>query len=49
MPLQRGSSNIAISNNIKKLRKEGYKSKQAIAIALDKAGKSKKTAKRKKK
>ena len=45
MPLAKGSSSKAIS----KLRGEGYPQKQAVAIALDKAGKSKKRKPRKKK
>lgn len=48
MPLRRGSSNETVSSNIRKLRDEGYPQKQAVAIALDKAGKSRKRRKTKK-
>ena len=46
MPLTTGSSDKAVSSNIKKLKGEGYPKKQAIAIALDKAGKGKKNESR---
>ncbi len=41
MPLQKGSSKQAISNNIKTEMAAGKPQKQAIAIAMSEAGKSK--------
>lgn len=41
MPLKRGSSQATVSTNIAELRHAGHKESQAIAIAMDKAGKSK--------
>ncbi len=40
MPLEKGKSKKAVSNNIAKLRDEGYKESQAIAIAMNTAGKT---------
>lgn len=41
MPLKIGKSNATVSSNISKLSHEGYPQKQAIAIAMSKAGRSK--------
>jgi hypothetical protein len=38
MPLKRGESRKVVSSNIRKLRKEGYPERQAVAISLRKAG-----------
>lgn len=42
MPLKTGKSQQAISANIRELKATGRPQRQAIAIALNKAGKSKK-------
>lgn len=42
MPLMHGSSKEVVSENIRELRHSGYPEKQSIAIAMSKAGKSRK-------
>ena len=49
MPLRTGKSQQDISTNISTLSDEGYPHKQAIAIAMDKAGKGRRKKKSRKK
>jgi len=44
VPLKSGSSRATISENIGELRSSGYPEKQAVAIAMNKAGKKRKYA-----
>ena len=46
MPLKKGSSDATVSSNIKELVHSGRPQKQAIAIAMDKAGRARKKVKK---
>ena len=41
MPLKKGKSKKTVSKNIRELRHSGYPEKEAVAIAMNKAGKRK--------
>jgi len=47
VPLRKGKSQLTISQNIRKLIKEGYSRQQAAAIAYSQAGMTSKRRKKK--
>jgi len=46
MPLRKGKSDKAVSENIRRLRHEGKPQDQAVAIAMKQAGRARKKGKR---
>jgi len=46
MPLKKGTGKKAISKNVRELRESGYKSQQAVAIAMSTARGGRKRRKR---
>jgi hypothetical protein len=46
VPLKKGSSRKVIADNIRELKASGRPHKQAVAIALDEAGKSRRAKKK---
>lgn len=46
MPLKKGKSKKVVSENIRELRDSGYPQRQAVAIAMNSAGKGKKGKKK---
>jgi len=48
MPLSKGKSQAVISKNIREMVASGHPQKQAVAAAMNEAGKSKKTTQPKK-
>jgi hypothetical protein len=47
MPLLKGNSDEVVSQNIRELRNSGRPERQAVAIALERAGKSNKNKRKK--